>query len=455
MKSTRMHTGKDNPTAGRSEILLATHGVSKRFSRNYRTSLIHGARDIFGELFGVPYARNQLRKSEFWALRDITFELRRGEAIGIVGRNGSGKTTLMRIIAGLINPTDGRVTLNGRLAPMLALGAGFNLILTGRENIYVNMSILGLSKAEIDSRFDEVVAFAEIEDSLDAPVQNFSTGMRTRLGFACAVHTSPDILLVDEVMSVGDMAFQQKCQKRIRSMREAGTSFLIVNHAPQLIVDTCQRAMYLKDGQCVLEGESLDVIRQYEEDLRIGSVARPSKYSTGALEEATHASHAVKILSCRWQGPLEAPVQAGEKASLTIVTETLEPQDAVSIMLRVEPAVGLQHLQWKEDRSAKAQAASVLVASSNSDNFPIPNLPIGKNKFVLECTPLTLTGGEYRFLVWIFAGAKKGESPLLDLHTGYFSVDSTESMQGSNVFQPRQWFMDTNPNPHDIRVKLE
>lgn len=425
--------------AGSSEVLLAAYGISKRFSRNYRLSLLYGARDIFGELFGVPYPKDRLRKSEFWALQGISLELRRGEAIGIVGRNGSGKTTLMRIVAGLINPTEGRVVLNGRLAPMLALGAGFNPILTGRENIYVNMSILGLSKPEIDARFDEVVAFAEIEDSLDAPVQNYSTGMTTRLGFACAVHTSPDVLLVDEVMAVGDMAFQQKCQKRIRAMRDAGTSFLIVNHAPQLIVDTCQKAMYLKDSRCVIEGESLDVIRQYEEDLRVGSVARPSSYTSGSKESVTHASHVSKIVSCEWRGRAQNTVQAGESATLTIVTETFEPRTAASFMLRIEPAVGIQHLQWKEDRSARAQAASILVASSASDGFLIPNLSVGCETFVLEFSPLTLTGGEYRFLLWLFASGPGKKSVLLDLHTAYFSVESSETMQGSNVFQPRKW----------------
>lgn len=422
------------------DVLLGAYGISKRFSRNFQRSLVYGAREIFGELFGLPTPKDQLRKSEFWALQDISFELRRGEAIGVVGRNGSGKTTLMRIIAGLINPTKGKIVLNGRLAPMLALGAGFNPILTGRENIYVNMSILGLSKDEIDSRFDEVVAFAEIEESLDAPVQNYSTGMTTRLGFACAIHTSPDILLVDEVMAVGDMAFQLKCQKRIRAMRDAGISFLIVNHAPQLIVDTCQKALYLKDSRCAVEGESMEVIRQYEEDLRIGSVAKPSTYaSTVDSPDRSNASHAVKIISCEWSSSDSGSLKAGEMATLAIVTETFEPQSSVSLMLRIEPAVGLQHLQWKEDRSARAQAASILVASTASDNFPIADMSTGLETFFLECSPLALNGGEYRFLVWIFASGTNKNPLLLDLYTGYFNVESSEAMQGSNVFQPRQW----------------
>lgn len=444
MKSDQSNRYRRCNSVASEDILIAAYGISKRFSRNYRLSLMYGARDIFGELFGMPVANDHLRKSEFWALQDITFELRRGEAIGIVGRNGSGKTTLMRIIAGLINPTKGKVVLNGRLAPMLALGAGFNPILTGRENIYVNMSILGLSKAEIDERFDEVVAFSEIEDSLDAPVQNYSTGMTTRLGFACAIHTSPDILLVDEVMAVGDMAFQLKCQKRIRAMRDAGTSFLIVNHAPQLIVDTCQKAMYLKDSRCAIEGESMEVIRQYEEDLRIGSVAKPSSYASSASEAATHASHAAKIVSCEWHGADSGAVKAGETATLTIVIETFVPQTAVSLMLRIEPAVGLQHLQWKEDRTARAQAASILVASTATDGFPIADMKLGVETFHLECSPLALNGGEYRFLLWIFSSSPNKESLLLDLHTGYFQVESSEAMQGSNVFQPRQWKRSTS-----------
>ena len=427
-----------------SEVLIKASGISKRFCRNYRLSLFYGARDIVGELFHRPFPKDRLRKSEFWALGGISFQLRRGEALGIVGKNGSGKTTLLRILSGLIKPTDGTVLKNGRLAPMLALGAGFNPVLTGRENIYTNMAILGLSKEEIDARFDEVVAFSEIAESLGAPVQNYSSGMVARLGFACAVHTSPDVLLIDEVMAVGDMAFQAKCRRRIMEMREAGTSFLIINHAPQLIVDTCQKAIYLKDGRCEREGDSMDVIRKYEEDLRLDSVSRPAR-KTKADEYSTETSHEADIVACKWTAADRGDPRAGQNASLVIETHVHKAQRAACFTLRIEPAVGLQYLQWKDDRSAIAQAASVLVSRSSQDGLQIVELPAGGSSFRVDFTPLCLTGGHYRFLLWLSACSESNTYTLLDLHTGYFDVVSNEIMQGSNLYQPLRWFCAESP----------
>ena len=422
-----------------SEVLIKASGISKRFCRNYRLSLLYGARDIAGELLHRPFPTDRLRKSEFWALGGISFQLRRGEALGIVGKNGSGKTTLLRILSGLIKPTDGKVVKYGRLAPMLALGAGFNPVLTGRENIYTNMAILGLSKEEIDSRFDEVVAFSEIAESLGAPVQNYSSGMVARLGFACAVHTSPDVLLIDEVMAVGDIAFQAKCRRRIMEMREAGTTFLIINHAPQLIVDTCQKAIYLKDGRCESEGDSMDVIRKYEEDLRLESVPRPVRKSK-ADEHSTGTTHEADIVACKWTAADGGDPRAGQNASLVIETNVHKAQNAACFTLRIEPAVGLKHLQWKDDRTAIAQAASILVSRSSQGGLQIGELPAGRSSFGVDFTPLCLTGGHYRFLLWLSGSSESNPNTLLDLHTGYFDVVSNETMQGSNLYQPLRWF---------------
>ncbi|MEC4816626.1 MAG: ABC transporter ATP-binding protein, partial [Scytonema sp. PMC 1069.18] len=213
-----------------SDIVLSVHGVSKKFCRNLKRSLLYGVRDITSELLGLREKNDELRPKEFWALKDISFQLRRGEALALVGKNGSGKTTLLRIIAGLIKPDTGFVEINGRVAPLIALGAGFNPVLTGRENIYANMAILGLSNKEIDKRFDEVVEFAEIEDAIDAPVQSYSSGMAARLGFSCAIHTEPEILLIDEVLAVGDVKFRLKCSRKLSQLQNYGTSFILVSH---------------------------------------------------------------------------------------------------------------------------------------------------------------------------------------------------------------------------------
>ena len=254
--------------------------VSKRFCRDLKRSLLYGVQDIAGEVFGSQRQNVELRKGEFWALKDINLELRRGEALGLVGANGAGKTTLLRIISGLIAPDHGSVEIKGRVAPLIALGAGFNPILTGRENIYVNMSILGLSKQEIEARFDEVVEFAEIGEAIDSPVQSYSSGMAARLGFSCAIHTEPDILLIDEVLAVGDIKFRVKCYRKLAQLRQKGVAFVLVSHSPQSILSVCDSAVYLKRGELLTKGSTDAILSKYEEDL----FSTQSEQASGTLQ---------------------------------------------------------------------------------------------------------------------------------------------------------------------------
>jgi ABC-type polysaccharide/polyol phosphate transport system ATPase subunit len=220
-------------TPTESEVVLSVEHLSKKYCRHLKRSLFYAFQDIAAELFARGRMSHVLRTGEFWALHDLSFQLRRGQALGLVGANGAGKTTLLRLISGLIRPDTGSIRIKGRVAPLIALGAGFNPILTGRENVYVNMSILGLSRQDIDDRFQDVLNFAEIGDAIDAPVRTYSSGMAARLGFACAIHTEPDILLVDEVLAVGDIKFRAKCYRQLAQLREKGTSFVLVSHAPQ------------------------------------------------------------------------------------------------------------------------------------------------------------------------------------------------------------------------------
>ena len=256
-----------SPKTEDSEVILSVEGVSKKFCRDLKRSLFYGVQDIASDLLGIREKSDKLREKEFWALDNVSFELRRGEALGLVGKNGSGKSTLLRIIAGLIKPDLGTVKVKGRIAPLIALGAGFNPILTGRENIYANMSILGLSKQEIDDRFDEVVEFAEIGDAIDAPVQTYSSGMHARLGFSSAIHTNPDLLIVDEVLSVGDVNFQSKCFNRIGKLRQQGTSIILVTHNLHHISRFCDRAVYLKRGQMICVDRSDEAVGRFMQDM--------------------------------------------------------------------------------------------------------------------------------------------------------------------------------------------
>lgn len=259
-------------------VLIKVEGVSKKFCRDLKKSLWYGVKDMVSEL--LPFGSKQLsetsnfvsgsnnghsptnngktnlcqsssalRAGEFWAVSDVSFELRRGECLGLIGGNGAGKTTLLKMLNGLIKPDRGRIEMRGRVGALIALGAGFNPILTGRENIYVNGSVLGLTKREIDEKIEEIIDFSEIRDFIEAPVQSYSSGMAVRLGFAIAVKCKPDILLLDEVLAVGDMGFQAKCLNTLSEFRKKGTAFILVSHNLHQIARYSDRILYLKSGR--------------------------------------------------------------------------------------------------------------------------------------------------------------------------------------------------------------
>jgi ABC-type polysaccharide/polyol phosphate transport system ATPase subunit len=209
--------------------------------------------------------RKSERARDFWPLRHISFEIRRGEMIGVVGQNGSGKSTLLRLIAGAAYPTEGHIAVRGRLAPLLALGAGFQPDMTGRECVEINATALGLERHEIEARLDDIVSFAELHDFIDTPVRYYSSGMLARLGFSIAVHTDPDLLLVDEVLAVGDHSFQAKCVARIEAMRDDGVTIFFVSHDAGIVRRLCTRAIWLEGGRIAGDGPPEQVLRAYEE----------------------------------------------------------------------------------------------------------------------------------------------------------------------------------------------
>ena len=207
--------------------------------------------------------RFRVNARDFWALRGISLEVPEGTTMGLIGPNGSGKTTLLKIVAGILRPTEGTVTSRGRIASLLALGAGFHPELTGRENVYLNASILGLARHETERMFDEIVGFAELEDFIDTQVKFYSSGMYVRLGFAVAVHVDPAILLVDEVLAVGDEAFQRRCLDRVREFQREGRTIVFVTHAVHQVLEVCQSAIMLKQGSVAAEGDPHEVVREF------------------------------------------------------------------------------------------------------------------------------------------------------------------------------------------------
>lgn len=217
---------------------------------------------------------------EFWALREVSFEVRKGEAVGIIGRNGSGKSTLLQIICGTLTPTSGVVQANGRIAALLELGSGFNPEFTGRENIYMNGTVLGLTKEEIRARFNDIVSFADIGNFIEQPVKTYSSGMYARLAFAVAINVDPDILVVDETLSVGDEAFQRKCLARIKQIRENGGTILFVSHATSTIVEVCNRAILIDQGERLITADPKTAVSLYQKML----YARPERLAAVRAE---------------------------------------------------------------------------------------------------------------------------------------------------------------------------
>lgn len=209
----------------------------------------------------------------FYALRDVTFGVKQGETLGIVGRNGSGKSTCLKLIAGVMAPTRGEVHVRGRVSPLIELGAGFHPDLTGRENVHLNASILGMANRDIRARFDDIVDFAELREFMDTPVKRYSSGMYMRLGFSVAVHSDPGILLVDEVLAVGDAVFAEKCYTRIREMHQSGVTIVIVSHTLDIIREFCDRAILLSGGLLVEEGSPGDVTAHYWQLAHVGEAA--------------------------------------------------------------------------------------------------------------------------------------------------------------------------------------
>ncbi|NFG60720.1 ABC transporter ATP-binding protein [Clostridium sp. CMCC3677] len=211
----------------------------------------------------VKLVKRELMFEEFWALKNISFNIEKGEAVGIVGLNGSGKSTLLKIIAQVMKPTNGTVEVHGTIAPLIELGAGFDMDLSARENVFLNGAVLGYSRAEMREKFEEIIDFAELWDFVDVPIKNFSSGMVARLGFAIATVRAPDILIVDEILGVGDYKFQQKCEKRMNEIINHGATIIFVSHTIEQVQKLCNKVVWLSKGEMVMMGDVEEVCKQY------------------------------------------------------------------------------------------------------------------------------------------------------------------------------------------------
>ena len=245
------------------DIAIKVEHVSKKYCKSLKRSMLYGVQDIGRNAIGLSSRSDRLRKNEFWAVDDVSFELKKGETLGIIGPNGSGKTTLLKMLNGIFWPDKGRIRVKGRVGALIDVGAGFHPLLTGKENIYINAAILGISKKEVNEKFNEIVKFAEIGDFLDTPVKHYSSGMYVRLGFSIAIHSDPDLLLIDEVLAVGDAGFRAKCYNKLSEIKDK-TTIVFVTHNMTILPRVVDKCMVFKNGGLYFEGDTIDSVITYQ-----------------------------------------------------------------------------------------------------------------------------------------------------------------------------------------------
>ena len=303
----------------------------ENLSKKYMLGQIHT--DLLSERLGGLFRKekgisNRESQKEFWALKGVSFGVRQGEVVGIIGSNGAGKSTLLKILSRITSPTDGMVEMYGRVASLLEVGTGFHPELTGRENIFLNGAILGMSKAEVRKKFDEIVLFAEVEKFIDTPVKRYSSGMYVRLAFSVAAHLEPEILLVDEVLAVGDIAFQKKCLGKMEDVAQAGRTVFFVSHNMASIKKLCTRVIYLKGGKLIAEGPANDIVAQYLSE-NFSDVARAD------IPESMHRVSSPLQIRCvefvNSQAQKVSAFEYGEEISIQLTLTTTEDVNDVRI----------------------------------------------------------------------------------------------------------------------------
>jgi len=283
------------------DVAIKVENVSKKYCKSLKRSMIYGVRDITKNVFGMSSNSYLLRKEEFWAVDDVSFEVKKGETLGIIGPNGAGKTTILKMLNGIFWPDKGKITIKGKVGALIAVGAGFHPMLSGRENIYLNAAILGMSREEVDEKFDSIVEFADIGDFLDTPVKFYSSGMFVRLGFSVAIHCEPDVLLVDEVLSVGDSVFRNKCYRKMDEIkRKKDVAIVFVSHNLLTVDKFCDKGIFLNKGKIKSYGGIHKVIHDYQSI--INQLLDKQKSMRGVIPGIPYCTKEVKITNVKYLG---------------------------------------------------------------------------------------------------------------------------------------------------------
>ncbi|SHO45748.1 ABC transporter ATP-binding protein [Desulfopila aestuarii] len=355
------------------ETLIKVEGVSKKFCRDLKKSLWYGMKDLGSEILGHRHEeKSKLRAEEFWAVKDVSFQLNRGECLGLIGRNGAGKTTLLRMLNGLIRPDSGQIKMHGRVSALIALGAGFHPLLTGRENIFVNASILGFNHREVIKRFDEIVTFAGLEDFIDSPVQNYSSGMHARLGFSIAVHCDPDIILIDEALAVGDMEFVIKCINCVGQLRQQGAAVVLVSHNELLVRDVAQRCLLMQHGESILFSSLDDAFLTYRTHLTVENVVR-------RVENGLVRNGPIRVTSVDVESTDSETIHHGSDITVKIICTSDAGCKTDEFELRF----------W----NSSGQLISTICANNSGYGFDIQ---AGASRFMIKISALALAPGRYR-----------------------------------------------------------
>lgn len=427
-----------------SELLLKVENLHKKFTMNLRRSMAHGVIDITKATLGINRHSEKLRSGEFWALEDINFHLNRGEILGVIGVNGAGKSTLLRVLNGILPPDAGRVEIHGGIGGLIALGAGFHPLLTGRENIFLNGTILGMSKKEIHKNLESIIDFADIGTFIDAPISTYSSGMYARIAFSIAIHCVPDILLIDEVLSVGDFSFQNKCLRKISELRKSARGVIFVGHNMDMIETICDRAILLHQRKVEIQGEPLEVIARYR------SISREIELASDKREfEKMFGEKDVSGLTTKWVTYMASGIAKpnGERIS------KIHQGEDIHIFFEFESNVDIRKPQVGLGFSHPAIYPWNIAYDSNISNKTIhlPTMQAGrKYRITTKFKKPNLIPGVYRLNIMIrdgetleiyhhLDGEQKSEFSIESRETASFIMEGKRPSYNSIVNLESEW----------------
>lgn len=401
------------------EVAIKVENVSKKFCKSLKRSMLYGVKDIAKNSLGMSANSHILRKDEFWAVNDVSFEVKKGETLGIIGPNGSGKTTILKMLNGIFWPDKGKITVKGKTGALIAVGAGFHPMLTGRENIYLNGAILGMSRYEVNRKFDDIVEFADIGDFLDTPVKFYSSGMFVRLGFSVAIHCEPDILLVDEVLAVGDKDFQIKCYQKMHEIKKKATTIIMVSHNEYTIREQTQKCLYIKEGNSKFLGLTEETVNLYMKHMLINKYENSKEKPT----KSKHPTKKAEILSLKFYDANwneVTSIESGEEINLVLECTMRKKIN--------NPIFGVNFY---------ANSGFMYCANSEYEKVRFDNPQLGKISVKINIPHLYLPTNNYLCSAII---AEEAISNLIDWHNMSYKlvVEKAKNARGS-IKLPTKW----------------